>query len=204
MDPLADELCNPISPFYCTQKSIKCCISFKSTAISRHMLIIDVLLTTINRPHSASDHVHTWPGSGIAVSTVVRVPDSWLKGCRFESLQEQQENFLLRGRLSVLLFWYPFHPRVTAVARKRSRSFCQKCRWQVTAKHAYTLRMCLCMKWHGCMVYTERAETAAVSCGTSRASAVSKLVFYAQSTSAPSQCCEYTTSVNIQKRTIKN
>ena len=48
-----------------------------------------------------------------------------------------------------LLFRYPFHPRVTTVARKRSRSFCQKCRWQVTGKHAYTLRMWLCMKWHG-------------------------------------------------------
>ena len=33
----------------------------------------------------------------------------------------------------------PFHPRVTAVARKRPWSFCQKCRWQVTPKHAYTL-----------------------------------------------------------------
>ena len=33
----------------------------------------------------------------------------------------------------------PFHPRVTSVVRKRSRSFCQKCRWQVTPKHAYTL-----------------------------------------------------------------
>ena len=33
----------------------------------------------------------------------------------------------------------PFHPRVTAVARKRFRSFCTKCRWQVTPKHAYTL-----------------------------------------------------------------
>ena len=32
-------------------------------------------------------------------------------------------------------------PRVTTVARKKSRSFCQKCRWQVTAKHAYTLRI---------------------------------------------------------------
>ena len=30
-----------------------------------------------------------------------------------------------------LLFRYPFHPRVTTVARKKSRSFCQKCRWQV-------------------------------------------------------------------------
>ena len=40
-----------------------------------------------------------------------------------------------------LLFRYPFHPRVTTVARKKSRSFCRKCRWQVTAKHAYTLRI---------------------------------------------------------------
>ena len=34
----------------------------------------------------------------------------------------------------------PFHPRVIAVARKRPRSFYQKCRWQVTPKHAYTQR----------------------------------------------------------------
>ena len=38
----------------------------------------------------------------------------------------------------------PFHLRVTPVARKRPRrkrprSFCQKCRRQVTPKHAYTL-----------------------------------------------------------------
>ena len=33
----------------------------------------------------------------------------------------------------------PFHPRGTAVACKRPRSFCQKYRWQVTPKHAYTL-----------------------------------------------------------------
>ena len=29
--------------------------------------------------------------------------------------------------------------RVTAVARKRFQSFYQKCRWQVTSEHAYTL-----------------------------------------------------------------
>ena len=40
-----------------------------------------------------------------------------------------------------LLFRYPFHPRVTAGARKRSRSFCQKCRRQVTAKHTCILHM---------------------------------------------------------------
>ena len=32
-----------------------------------------------------------------------------------------------------------FHPCVTAVARERPWSFCQKSRWQVTPKHAYTL-----------------------------------------------------------------
>ena len=32
----------------------------------------------------------------------------------------------------------PFHPHVTAVACKRPRSFCQKCRWQVMPKHTYT------------------------------------------------------------------
>ena len=75
-----------------------------------------------------------------------------------------------------ILFWYPFHPRVTAVACKKSWSFCQKRRWQVTPKHAYKLRMWLCMKWHGAWLYGVHrtwAETAAVSCGTSHASAVS-------------------------------
>ena len=53
-----------------------------------------------------------------------------------------------------LLFRYPFHPRVTAVARKKSRSFCQKCRWQVTAKHAYTLRMWLLLNRASALVTT--------------------------------------------------
>ena len=30
------------------------------------------------------------------------------------------------------------HPRVTAVARKISQSFCEKCSWQVTPTHVYT------------------------------------------------------------------
>ena len=110
---------------------------------------------------------------------MVRAPDSWLKGRRFESLLGRRENFLLQGRLSVLtLISVSVPPRVTAVAAcKRSRSFCQKCRWQVTAKHAYTLRMWLCLKWHGAWLYgahrTCAEIVAAVSCGTSHASAVS-------------------------------
>ena len=47
-----------------------------------------------------------------------------------------------------LLLWYLFHPCVTAVACKRSRSFCQNRRWQVTAKHTCILRMWLQIKWH--------------------------------------------------------
>ena len=84
--------------------------------------------------------------------------------------------FSMVNFLCWLLFRYLFHPRVTAVAQKRSQSFCQKCRWQVTVKHANTLRMWLCMKWHGAWLYGVHrtcAEMAAVSCGTSRASAVS-------------------------------
>ena len=53
-----------------------------------------------------------------------------------------------------LLFRYPFHPRVTTVARKKSRSFCQKCRWQVTAKHPYTLRMWILLNRASALVTT--------------------------------------------------
>ena len=53
-----------------------------------------------------------------------------------------------------LLFRYPFHPYVTTVARKKSRSFCQKCRWQVTAKLAYTLRMWLLLNRASALVTT--------------------------------------------------
>ena len=124
-------------------------------------------------------------------STVVRAPDSWLKSRGFKSLQERRENFLLQGRLSVLaLISVSVPPRVTAVARKRSRSFCQTCGWQVTAKHVYTLRMWLCMKWHGAWLYGVHricAEMAAVSCGTDQ----------------PCQRCNYTTSVDIQKTRYK-
>ena len=73
-------------------------------------------------------------------SLLVRTPDSRSKGCEFESWQEQRENFLLQGQLCVLtLIRCRFHPCVTAVTSKRPRSFCQKCKWQVTRKHAYTL-----------------------------------------------------------------
>ena len=66
-------------------------------------------------------------------SLLVRVLDSLSKGCEFESWQERWENFLLQSQFYMLTFIRcPFHPCVTAVTRKRPRSFCQKCSWQVT------------------------------------------------------------------------
>ena len=91
-----------------------------------------------------------------------------------ERREEERKRKVSRQRMCWLLFRYPFHPCVTAIARKRSRSFCQKCRWQVTAKHTYILHMWLCMKWHGAWSYGVHrtcTEMAAVSCGTSHACA---------------------------------
>ena len=48
--------------------------------------------------------------------------------------------------------WLILQTSVTAIARKRSQSLCPKCRWQVTAKHAYTLRMWFLHGVTGCMV----------------------------------------------------
>ena len=79
----------------------------------------------------------------------------------------------------------------TAVARKRSRSFCQKCRWQLTAKHAYTLRMWLNLHedtW--CMV---------AWCTQNLRRDGSSFMWH-----QPCQRCKYTTSVDIQKRAIKS
>ena len=94
--------------------------------------------------------------------------------------------FFSRVNFLCFLFQYPFHPRVTAVARKRPQSFCQKRRWQVTAKHAYTLRMWLCMKWHGAWLY-----------GVHRTRRDGSSFMWHQ----PCQRCKYTTSVDIQKLT---
>ena len=62
--------------------------------------------------------------TGSGTSSVVQASDLWLKGPGFKYLQE---NFLLQGQLSVL-------------------SFCQMCRWQVTAKHTYTIPVWLKVK----------------------------------------------------------
>ena len=50
-----------------------------------------------------------------------------------------REFFSPESTLRTDLIRCPFHPRVTAVACKRPRSFCKKCRWQATPKDAYTI-----------------------------------------------------------------
>ena len=79
-------------------------------------------------------------------------------------------------------------PMLLQEAHKRSWSLCQKCRWEVTVKHTCTRRMWLCMRWcdmvHGCVVYTERTQTAAISCDTSRVTT--------------KQCCKRNILVKIQ------
>ena len=82
-------------------------------------------------------------------------------------------------------------PHVTAVAHKRPRSSCQKGRWQVTAKHTYTLRMWLCMKWHGAWLYGVHRTRRDWLSG-------SRFLWH-----QPCQRCKYTTSVDIQKCAIK-
>ena len=138
-------------------------------------------------PYTVVDYNHNIWGAGIAQWLERRTLDRkvagsnpcWSSGRIFFS----RVNFLCW-----ILFRYPFHPRVTAVARKRPRSFCQKCRWQVTAKHAYTLRMWL--SWsdmvHGCYgVHRKRRDG-------------SSFMWH-----QPCQRCKYTTLLDIKKRVIK-
>ena len=86
-------------------------------------------------------------------------------------------------------FRYPFHPRVTAVARKRSWSFCQKCRWQITVKHAYTVTYVALHEVTWNMVVWCTQDLRRDGCS----------FMWHQ----PCQRCKYTTSVDIQKTRYK-
>ena len=80
-------------------------------------------------------------------SSMVRAPDLLSKGHRFESRQEQRENFLLQGHLSVLSLYFGIRSTsklpqysVTSVAHERSLSFLPK--GQVAAKQMYASYIC--------------------------------------------------------------
>ena len=102
----------------------------------------------------------------VAITDIIR-----LKAWTIKRKKKKKEDFIYW-----LLFQYTFHIRVIAVACKRSWSFCQKCRWQVTAKHTCALPMWLWVKWHCKLVHGYNygvhrtcTEMAAVSRGTSHA-----------------------------------
>ena len=80
----------------------------------------------------------------------VRIPANRSRGqeALCNACMSNLKNFRIQGRLSVLTL-ISVSVAAPCGARKRSRLFCQKCRWQVTAKHACTLRMWLCMEWYG-------------------------------------------------------
>ena len=81
-------------------------------------------------------------------------------------------------------------PRVTAEARKRSRSFCQKCRWQVTAKHAYKL--------HKYVALHEVTWCMDAWCTQNLRRDVPSFTWH-----QPCQRCKYTTSMDIKIHAIK-
>ena len=64
---------------------------------------------------------------GSGDSSVVRTPNSWLKGHGFESWQE---NFPLQNLFVLFLILVSVLLRVATVAHTGSQPFCQKCRWQ--------------------------------------------------------------------------
>ena len=74
-----------------------------------------------------------------------------------------------------LLLRYPFHPCVTAAARKKDSGRSAKSaggKLQLNTQASYVCGFAWSHMVHGCMVYTERAETAAVSCSTSHVGTV--------------------------------
>ena len=82
-------------------------------------------------------YLHSSHGAGIACWYERRTPDQ--KAVSSNPGRSGGTVFFSRVNFVCCLIRCPFHPRATAVARKRPRSFCQQCRWQVTPKHAYTV-----------------------------------------------------------------
>ena len=97
------------------------------------------------KKHEKNDRGHTGIPSQ-RDSSMHHLKTNWWKQTRDRKVASSNPGrsggkiFFSIVKLCVLtLIRCPFHPRVTAVARKRPRSLRQKCKWQVTPKHAYTL-----------------------------------------------------------------
>ena len=134
----------------------------------------------------------TWPWTGCYQSYLYRGPEANMGGGGGAGIAQWLEHrtrdqkvagsnpcrssgrifFSRVNFLCWLLFRYLFHPCVTAVARKRPRSLCQKCRLQLNTHTPYICGFAWNDMVHDCIVYTECTEMAAVSCGTSHTSTV--------------------------------
>ena len=157
---------NASSPWHRTWKPA----DIKGSRLVSHFL--DAWLTNDNSGEHARNR--QWGGRGIgagrAINNLHWAPHSCRGAGIAQWLERRTRDWKVAGSnpcwnggriffskvdfLCWLLFRYPFQPRVTTVARKKSRSFCQKCRWQVTAKHAYTLRMWLLLNRASALVTT--------------------------------------------------
>ena len=147
------------------------------SATSRpHLLYLSISFTSVYR---------AW-GAGIAQWLERRTRDRKVSGSN-PCWSGRRIFFSTVNFLCWLLFWYPFHPCVTAVARKRPRPFCQKCRWQVTAQRIHLTYVALHeVTW--CMV---------VWCAQNAPRWQQFLVVPAM------PALKYTTSVDIQKMCYK-
>ena len=123
-------------------------------------------------PHS--DHLFTERGAGIAQRLLERRISDWKVA---DSSPGRSGGRLFLSRVNFLcwlFFRYPFHPRVTAVTRNNCLSAKSAGgRLQLNMHTPWVCSFAWSDMVHGCIVYTERTETAAVSCGTSHVSAVS-------------------------------
>ena len=91
-------------------------------------------------------------GAGIAQWLERRTRDRKVAASNPYMLPGGRKSFFSRVTfLRCLLFPYPFHPRVTAV--KDPGHSAKSAGDRVTTKHACTLCMRLCMKWHGAYLY---------------------------------------------------
>ena len=100
---------------------------------------------------------------------------SWLKGHGFELPQLWWENFVVQDKLSVLTLILVSVPPLCYHSSTKNPGHSAKSaggRLQLNTDAPYVCGFAWSDKVHGYMVYIECAKTAAVSCGTRHASAV--------------------------------
>ena len=117
---------------------------------------------------------------------MVRVPNSWLKGPRFKSLREWQENFLLQGQLSVVTLISVSIPP-SCYHSIKDLGHCAKSAGGRLQLNTHARYMWFCMKRHGAWLYdVHRMRWDG-----------SSFMWH-----QPCQRCKYTTLVDI--KTLKN